>query len=622
MSSDSSYEQTLLQNKESSIANQVEGYDFRSRQHAIYRAFFANVGIAAVKFVCFLISKSSAMLSESIHSLVDSFNSLCLLVGVKRGAKPADGLHPFGYGLEANIWALFACILMLIGTFVAFLSGVDKITNPSIEEIQILLNKYPIIFITLIISGCFELWAMTSAAKAVLDEMQINVKNPIKAYLMSIAYIAKIKSPTTKFVWFEDSAAFFGIVIALGALSVSKFLVPIEYANIPDGVASLLIGTILFFLAITLLKNNVNFLTGAAAEPQIEQLIKDVAENLHEIAAIHELKTMDMGSSGVIVNMSIEVDPETPVKEADDIADLLERHIRERVKKISHVNIEILANDAEDNWGEKFEKLIEEGKAINAIDGHEGNILANFSNFANTVVKEIMVPRIDVHIINVEDTLINLADMIIETGHTRIPVYENQVDNIIGVVNAKDVLKAIRNKETEMLSIKDMVRETILIPENKFISDLLTDLTNAKTQIAIVIDEHGGLAGIVTVEDIIEELVGEIYDEFDDVELPLIEQIDDFNLSANSKIDIEDLNERYDLDIPCEDFQTIGGYVFGLLGREPEVGDQIEDKNITYTVLEVDGCRVAKVNMKKNTPFIDTSISNSLKEDKESQINE
>ncbi len=592
-------------NEYTTIAN------IHTKTRAIYVALIANIGIAAIKFLGFMITKSSAMLSESIHSLVDSFNSVCLLVGLKRSSRPADCFHPFGYGMEANVWALFAAILMFFGSLVAFHSGYEKVTGHSAMDTKILLDNYNFIAITLIVSAMFEFWAMANAAKAVLAEVNIEVKGKLKKYLTSIKYIRKIKSPTTKFVWWEDTAAFTGVLVALIALSISKFVLPAEYAYLPDGVASWLIGLILLALSLGLLKNNVNFLTGQSAEPQVEQVIKDVADSIHGISNVHELKTMDMGSSGLIVNMNIEVDPDTPVKEADDIADMLEDNIRQRVRNISHVNIEIQADDAEENWGEKFEKLIEEGKEIEAIDTNEGNILSNFSDFANTVVREVMIPRPDVKFVDVDASLDELADLIIDTGHTRIPVFEDSVDNVIGVVNAKDVLKAIRNKDKE-LTIKDLVREIIFVPENKFISDLLSDLNTAKSQIATVVDEHGGVAGIVTVEDILEELVGEMYDEFDKVDAtPACLKVDDYNIQLDTRMSIDDINERFGLDIPGEDFHTIGGYVFGLLGREPEINDEIEDKNILYTVLEVDGRRISKINMRKETPFIDGELEES-----------
>ena len=233
-------------------------------------------------------------------------------------------------------------------------------------------------------------------------------------------------------------------------------------------------------------------------------------------------------------------------------------------------------------------------------------MLSNFYGFANTVVKEIMVPRTDIFLISTEENINELADMIISSGHTRIPIYKDNPDDLIGVINAKDVLKFFKNGGiSENFSIESLARDILIVPENKFISDLLSDFTSSKNQIAAVVDEHGGVAGIVTIEDILEEIVGEIYDEFDKVETPEVIKIDENTLNVSCKMSIDDINEKYDLDIPNEDFQTIGGYVFGRLGREPEVFDVIEDRNITYTVLDVDGRRISRIKMHKETPFVE-----------------
>lgn len=469
----------------------------------------------------------------------------------------------------------------------------------------------------------FEGWAVSSASKAVLHEMEIIEKNPIKEFFRSIKYIGKIKSPTTKFVWYEDTAAFSGVVIAFISLSLAKFVMPENLAYVPDAIASILIGTILFFLAIYLLKNNVNSLTVQSAEPDVEEKIKEVAETIHGITDVVELKTIDLGSSGLIINMTIEVDPETQMKDADDIADMLERKVKKVIKNITHITIELQAHDAEDNWEEKFHKLIKEGEKIETIDAHEAKMLSNFFGFANTVVKEIMVPRPEIFMVDTEENINTLADLIISSGHTRIPVYKDSVDNVIGVINAKDVLKVIKNNNiNENFSIETLARDILIVPENKFISDLLSDFTSSKNQIAAVIDEHGGIAGIVTIEDILEEIVGEIYDEFDKVETPEVVRINENTLNVSCKMDIEDINERFDLDIPNEDFQTIGGYVFGLIGREPELNDVIEDKNITYTILEIDGRRISRIKMEKETPFIDKEEIENLEKTEDNEKTE
>lgn len=588
---------------------------------AVIKALVANIGIALVKLICFFFSSSSAMLAEAIHSGVDSFNSICLLVGIKRGSRPADNAHPFGYGLEANVWAMFASILMLAGTFVAFYHGVEKLIHA--EAASELLLHYNYIAIALICSIFFEAWAVASASKAVLHEMGVEEKNPFKEFFHSIKYIRQIKSPTTKFVWYEDTAALTGVVVAFIALTLAKYVMPEKLAYVPDAIASIIIATILLFLATYLLKNNVNSLTVQSAEPDVEEKIRQVASTIHGITDVVELKTIDLGSSGLIINMTIEVDPETQMKDADDIAEMLERKVKTVIKNITHITIELQAHDAEDNWEEKFYKLIKEGEKIETIDSHEAKMLSNFFGFANTVVREIMVPRTEIFMISVEDNINDLADLIISSGHTRIPVYRDSVDNVIGIINAKDVLKVIKNNNIdENFRLESLSRELLIVPENKFISDLLSDFTSSKNQIAAVVDEHGGIAGIVTIEDILEEIVGEIYDEFDKVETPEIVKVDEKTLSVSCKMDIEDINERFDLDIPNEDFQTIGGYVFGLLGREPELNDVISDKNITYTILEIDGRRISRIKMEKETPFIDATEIVETEIDEENQNDE
>ncbi|MBQ8886353.1 MAG: cation diffusion facilitator family transporter [Candidatus Gastranaerophilales bacterium] len=614
MTSDSLAEQKTL---EVNVHSKENSNSLKFR--AVVRAFLANLFITLIKLVSWYFTKSSAMFAEAIHSAVDSFNSICLMVGLKRGSRPADGVHPFGHGLETNIWTIIACILMFFGSAVSLLSAYNKIFHNNPLELQEMLNNYIIMAIILIASICFESWAVHSAVNAVLDESKVKHINPIVDFIKSMKYVHKINTPTTKYVWYEDVVALTGVVVALIAVTISKFFLPIELAHIPDGLASGVIALMLLFLALYMLKNNVNLLTGLSAEPQVEEVIKQIAENLHCVSCVKELKTMNMGTSGLIVNIKIEVDPEIQVKEADDITEMVERKIREHFSNISHVSVEIDSNDAEENWENKFDKLIEEGEKIEVFDDKEADMLSNFYSFSQTVVKEIMVPRPKVVFIDAEDNLDTLIDLIIEKGHTRIPIYEDTVDNVIGVINAKDALRALRDKlnEQEGFEIKSLAREIMIIPENKFISDLLSDFTSTKNQIAAVVDEHGGIAGIVTLEDIIEEVFGEIYDEFDEAPTPELIKIDDNTLNVSSQMDIEDINERFDLDIPNEDFQTLGGYVFGLIGREPEVGDKVEDRNLSFEVIELDGIRISRVIMKKDTPFIDKEDEDEIVEEDE-----
>jgi cation diffusion facilitator family transporter len=569
---------------------------------AIIRALAANLGIALIKLVCWFFSHSSAMLSEAIHSSLDSFNSFCLLIGVKRGSRPADSEHPFGYGLEANIWALFASLLMLVGTFASIHSGVEKLLHNQ-NGIHDLLNNYHFIAMALIGSIFFEAWAVRSATAAVLKEMDVKASNGFSAFFKSAKLINKVKSPTTKFVWFEDTFALAGVSVAFVAISISKFVMPVKYAYIPDAIASIIIGLILLFLAFYLLKNNINFLTGTAAGPQTEKLIKEITNNVHGVARVHELKTMDMGASGLLVNLEIEVKPDIQVKDADDIADRVEYLIRSKIKNIADVTIEMVANDLEDNWEDKFMQVIEEGKKLDVLTKEESKILKRFFDFTDTVAMEIMVPRTQVVFADIDDHVDDVVETIISSGHTRIPVYKDNIDNVVGVINAKDVLKVVKNSCGENPKIESLVREIHVIPETKAISELLTEFTSTKSQFAIIVDEHGGVAGIITIEDILEVLVGEIYDEFDQVQGAEYQKIDANTVKFDATMDIEDINEKFDLDLSTEDYQTIGGYVFGLLGREPEVGDRVEEGNLEFIVDEVSSHKIEHLTVIKKDGF-------------------
>jgi len=572
------------------------------KTRAILRALIANIAIAFIKLICWFFSKSTAMLAESIHSLLDSFNSFCLLIGIQRGSRPADSAHPFGYGLEANIWALFASLLMLVGTFTSINSGFEKLFHHN-NDVQQLLQNYNFIAIALIGSIFFEMWAVKSAAYAVLKEMDVTADNDISAFWRSAKLINKIKSPTTKFVWYEDTAALAGVFVAFVAITISKFGMPVQYAYIPDAIASIIIGLILLLLAFYLLKNNINFLTGSAAGPQTEKLIKEIADNVHGVARIHDLKTMDMGASGLLVNLEIEVNPDIQVKDADDIAERVEYLIRNKIKNIADVTIEMIANDVEDNWEDKFLQVVDEGKKLELLNKTESKILQRFFDFTNTTAAEIMVPRTQVVFANIDDNVSELIDIIIDSGHTRIPVYRDNIDNVVGVVNAKDVLKAIKNQNNYETKIESLVREIHIIPETKPISDLLNEFTSTKIQFAIIVDEHGGMAGIITIEDILEVIVGEIYDEFDKVQGAEYQKIDVRTIKFDATMDIEDVNEKFDLDLSTEDYQTIGGYVFGLLGREAEVGDRVEEGNLAFVIDNVNGHKIESLTVIKKDGF-------------------
>ena len=219
MTSDSISEQ---QTQEVSVCSTEKNGDLKF--NAVLRAFLANIGITLIKLCSWYLTKSSAMFAEAVHSGVDSFNSICLMVGLKRGSRPADGVHPFGHGLETNIWTIIASILMFFGSAVSLLSSYNKIVHNDYEEVLIMINNYEILAVILIASICFESWAVHSAVNAVLSESKVKNVNPIIDFFKSMKYVHKISTPTTKFVWYEDVVALTGVVVAFIAVSISKFL--------------------------------------------------------------------------------------------------------------------------------------------------------------------------------------------------------------------------------------------------------------------------------------------------------------------------------------------------------------------------------------------------------------
>src|ERR671920_1464923 len=182
--------------------------------------------------------------------------------------------------------------------------------------------------------------------------------------------------------------------------------------------------------------------------------------------------------------------------------------------------------------------------------------------------------------------------------YTRYPVYEDDLDHVLGAVHVKDLFRAAK-ENGEHFDLAPLIRDCLVVPENKLIEDILQEFQKRKLQMAIVIDEWGSVEGLITIEDILEEIVGEIQDEFDEGEAA-IEQIGEDLYAVDGRIPIIDVNDRFELDLPHEDFDTIGGYILGSLGRPPETGDTVEADGVTMQVKSVDGPRVSTPPLQKN----------------------
>jgi putative hemolysin len=242
---------------------------------------------------------------------------------------------------------------------------------------------------------------------------------------------------------------------------------------------------------------------------------------------------------------------------------------------------------------EELRNLVEVGEEEGLLEAEERDMIEGIFDFGETVVREVMVPRIDVQALPETATLAEVWDRLIEWGHSRIPIYRNTIDDITGVVYARDVLAYGREKALDTPA-RDLARPVQFVPETKKISSLLTDFRRQHTQIAIVMDEYGGTAGIVTIEDLLEEIVGEIQDEYDVEEVP-IKEIAPGVVEVTGLFALDELNEQLDLNLPHEDFDTVGGLILHLLGRVPVEGEVVTVDRVELTVAKVNGRRVSRV---------------------------
>ncbi|RYU89498.1 HlyC/CorC family transporter [Mucilaginibacter terrigena] len=233
---------------------------------------------------------------------------------------------------------------------------------------------------------------------------------------------------------------------------------------------------------------------------------------------------------------------------------------------------------------EELQYLLEQGRETGALDSNEHELIQNVFDFNERVVKNIMVPRTKISGIELDTTKEDLLECLITEGYSRMPVYDEVIDKIVGIVHAKDILPLLARNEPIVL--KDIIRKPYFIPETKKINDLMAELQQKRIQIAIVSDEFGGTAGMVTLEDIVEELVGEIQDEFDE-EKPIVEKLNDREFVVNALAPIYDVNEHLPHDLPEDgDFDTVSGWLGHIFGKIPDVGEQKESNGYNITVLK------------------------------------
>ncbi len=248
---------------------------------------------------------------------------------------------------------------------------------------------------------------------------------------------------------------------------------------------------------------------------------------------------------------------------------------------------------------EEIKMMIDEGEEKGTIEQEEKELLNNVFAFNDIIVSEVMTPRTDIFAIEINDDITELLDEIDSYKYSRIPVYEETIDNIEGILFIKDILKVIYDKKHA--SIRDIMREAYFVPESKEIDELFRELQKSKQQMAIVIDEYGGTAGLITMEDIIEELMGNILDEYDDEEIDY-KKIDESTFLVSGSSTLYDIKKLFDVEIPEGDYETLSGYLLEKLGRIPDENEHpvIEDDELTYKIEEYEDKRIKYVKVCKN----------------------
>ena len=251
---------------------------------------------------------------------------------------------------------------------------------------------------------------------------------------------------------------------------------------------------------------------------------------------------------------------------------------------------------------EEIRLLVEQSQESGQMQAHDADLIDAVFEFSEKNAREVMTPRTALVALPVEATLSEVLNVVQESGLSRYPVYDESIDNIIGVVLAKDLLKLLAPRaNTEAFDLPSIMRPVHVIPGSREVEEVLADFKRLKEHMAVVLDEYGGTAGVVTMEDLLEEIVGEILDEYDtseDAEAPLDTRAGDTLVPGSTHIG--ELNEHFTLTIPDEDYTTIGGYVFGVLGRLPVVGDRVVAGGAIFTVREMDGRRIESLSVDLN----------------------
>lgn len=242
------------------------------------------------------------------------------------------------------------------------------------------------------------------------------------------------------------------------------------------------------------------------------------------------------------------------------------------------------------------EEILTIVESAGEIEVEEKELIASVFDFTDMIAREVMTPRVDVDALSIQATPEELVQIMRESGHSRIPLYEESYDQIVGIIHAKDLLMAMVGDKP--VNIRTLMRTPLFVPEGKDLHVLLREMRVHRSQMAVVQDEFGGTSGIVTIEDIVEELVGDIVDEYDQDE-PEVVEAETGEFFADGRTHLDDVNDEVGSDFESEEFDTIGGYVFGLFGRQPKLGEQIDSDGYRFRVEDTDGRRILRLRIEK-----------------------
>lgn len=266
-------------------------------------------------------------------------------------------------------------------------------------------------------------------------------------------------------------------------------------------------------------------------------------------------------------------------------------------------NIETLADE--------IQSVVTEGEREGLLESRAGKMVYRLMELREEDVSSIMTPRTDIIAIDVHSTLEEARAQLLEAGHSRIPVIDESPDDVVGILYARDLLEQL--SRDSQLQLREIVREPCYVPETMTIEDLLETMQGQRLHMAIVLDEYGGVAGLVTLEDILEEIVGEIADEFDEVESEQVQRINDNTLRVDARTRIDELNDAFDLGLPeDQDFDTLGGFVFSRLGHIPKAGESFERGPVRFTVTEVTARKILYVDLFSSQPWPHVSLGGTL----------